>query len=480
MNQPQRIFKNTVAQTIANLTNRASSILITFVMARTLHATGVGIYATVLGYFGLIDEATNMGATTFLIREIAKEPSKTNRYVVHFSVLGGAFAAIVLFLFWALVPHLGYSGELALCLYIIAPAIVPGTLNAVQYSVFVAHQRVEFVTYTTLMLATFTIGVNLYLLIAGYGVVSLVVMFVVIEYLITIVYFYFINRYIAALHWEFEFRFAIKLLRDIKTFAALSVLGGVLAQPEVIILSLVASEAQVGFYSAALKVVGLWQFIPQIYMTNVYPVLSRSHHLNDQKFDIIQDKSIKYLLAISLPLAAGITVTAAPIVKLLYGPDFESAVLPLQIMAWNIPLIFLSAVLWRALAARDQQRSVLWARIVTLFTRLGSGFALSALFASLGASISTMANLLLNTLLFLFYIERGGARLRLFQLGWRFVLAAVAMGILTSLFGQQLQLVFAVPLAGAIYVAFIFLLKAFSPDDFALFRQIWRPKTTRV
>jgi O-antigen/teichoic acid export membrane protein len=472
MNQPQRIFKNTVAQTIANLTNRASSILITFVMARTLHATGVGIYATVLGYFGLIDEATNMGATTFLIREIAKEPSKTNRYVVHFSVLGGAFAAIVLFLFWALVPHLGYSGELALCLYIIAPAIVPGTLNAVQYSVFVAHQRVEFVTYTTLMLATFTI--------AGYGVVSLVVMFVVIEYLITIVYFYFINRYIAALHWEFEFRFAIKLLRDIKTFAALSVLGGVLAQPEVIILSLVASEAQVGFYSAALKVVGLWQFIPQIYMTNVYPVLSRSHHLKDQKFEIIQDKSIKYLLAVSLPLAAGITVTAGPIVKLLYGPDFESTVLPLQIMAWNIPLVFLSAVLWRALAARDQQRSVLWARIVTLFTRLGSGFALSAFFASLGASIATMANLLLNTLLFLFYIERGGARLRLFQIGWRFVLAAVAMGILTSFFGEQLQLEFVVPLAGAIYVAFIFLLKAFSPDDFALFRQIWRPKTTRL
>jgi O-antigen/teichoic acid export membrane protein len=480
MNQPRQIFKNTLAQTIAKLIGKGSGIIIAFVMARTLHATGIGIYATTLGYFGLLDTATNMGATTFLIREIAKEPSKTSRYVVHFSVVGGLFAAIGLVLFWAILPHLGYSTELVTSLYIITPAIIPGTLNAVQYSVFVAHQRVEFVTYTTFLLTVPTTALTVALLIFGYGVVSLIVTFVVLQYLITIVRFFFINRYIAPLHWEFEFSFALKLIREIKTFAALSILGGLLSQPEIIILSLVASEAQVGFYSAALKVIGIWQFLPQIYMTNVYPVLSRSFHLGDDKFEVIQDKSIKYLLAISLPLAVGIAATARPIVKLLYGPGFAASVLPLQIMAWAIPINFLSAVLWRALAARNRQRSVLWAQITTIFTRLGGGFALSASLASLGASISTVANLLLNSLLLAYYIGRGGGRVRFFRLGWRFILAALAMGVLTFLFSGQLQLWFLVPLAGAIYAVLVFLLRAFSPDDFALFRQIWRPKAARI
>jgi O-antigen/teichoic acid export membrane protein len=480
MNQPRQIFKNTVAQTISSLANRGSNILIAFVMARTLHATGIGIYATALGYFGLLDVATNMGATTFLIREIAKEPSKTNRYVVHFSVVGCVFTMIGLVLFWAILPYLGYSGELATSLYIIALAAIPGTLNAVQYSVFVAHQRVEFVTYTTLVMVTLTIAVNLYLLLFGYGVVSLIIAFVVVEYLVTIVYFYLINRYIATLHWEFEFPFALRLLREIKTFAAMSILGGVLAQPEIILLSLVASETQVGYYSAALKVAGLWQFLPQVYMTNVYPVLSRSFYSGDRKFEIIQDKSVKYLLAASLPLAVGITIAAEPIVKLLYGPGFEASVLPLQIMAWSIPVTFMTEVFWRALVARDQQRSTLWAQIMTAFTRLGGGYALSALFAALGASLSTLANLLINNLLLAYFIGRGGGRVRFWGLGWRFLLASVAMGMLISPFSHQLQLWLLVPLAGVAYVTFIFLLRAFSPDDIDLFRQIWRPKTTQI
>jgi O-antigen/teichoic acid export membrane protein len=476
MSQPRRVFENTVAQTIANLVTRFSHVLLTFFMARTLQATGIGIYSTAIAYFGLIDVATNMGATTFLVREIAKEPSKTNRYVVHFSVVGTVVTIVVLALFWAVLPYLGYSAELTTSMYIIVLALIPGTLNAVQQSVFVAHQRVKFVTYTTFFSAILNIGVSIYLLRQGYGVVGLMATLVVIQYLVMIAYFYFISRYITRLHWEFEFSFARQMLREIKTFAALSILGALFAQPEIIILSLLASEAQVGYYSAAFKVAGLWLFISQIYMTNVYPVLSRSFHLEDQKFQIIRDKSIKYLLAISLPLAVGIMVTAEPIVNLLYGPGFEVSVLPLQILAWNIPLAFVSAVLWRVLAARDQQDLVLWVRIITLVTRIGGGLLLIASLASLGAAISTTANLLLNTLLLGFYIKRDGSQLRFVSLGWRFGLAALGMGILTWAFSHQLRLWTLVPLAGVIYTGLVFLLRAFSPDDWALFRKIWQPK----
>jgi len=476
MNQPRQIFKNTVAQTISDLIARGSSILLSFLIARTLHAAGMGIYSTVIAYFGLINEATNMGAVTFLVREIAKNPSKANRYVVHFSVVGTVVSAVVLVLLWVILPYLGYSADLTTSMYIIALAIIPGTLNAVQQSVFVAFQRVEFMTYTTLVSATITIGVSTGLLMYSYGVVGLVVTFVIVQYLVMAVYFFFINRYIVPVRWEFEFSFAIRLIREIKTFAALSVLGGLLAQPEIIILSLVASEEQVGFYSAALKVSNLWLFISQIYMNNVYPVLSRSYYLEDRKFRIIQDKSIKYLLAVSLPLTVGIIATAKPIVNLLYGPGFEPSVLQLQLLACSIPLFFLSAVFWRVLVARGEQDLVLRVRIVTLFTRLGGSYLLTAPLASLGTALSGLANSLFNTVLLGFYVRRRGSPLHLLSLGWRFVLASSVMGALTWALGHQLQLWVLVPLAGVTYTVLVFLLRAFSPDDLALFRRIWQPK----
>jgi O-antigen/teichoic acid export membrane protein len=475
MNQSQRIFKNTVALTISELVDRASNVILSFFIARMLHATGLGIYSAAVTYHGLLALAGVMGATNYLVREIAKDRAKTNRYVVHLSVMGTAVSAIAMVVFSAILPYLGYSAELATAMYVIILAIIPGTLNEILRAVFIAHQRVELITYTRLVTPIVEVGVSLYLLTQGYGVVGLLVAFVITRYVVMMCYFYFIHRFITALRWEFEWSFARTLIREIKTFATLSILSGLFAQPEIIILSLVNDETQVGFYSAALKAVNVWSVVPDIYMTNVFPVLSRSYHLADQKSQLIQDKSIKYLLAISLPLTAGMIAAAGPIINLLYGPGFEPSVGTLQVLAWIIMLNALNAVVWRVLIARDQQGLVLQVRIITLLTRLGGGYLLSSALASLGAAISTLANLLLNTLLLALYARREGTRLHILRLSWRFALAALAMGVVTWALSQQMELWALVPSAAAVYTLLVFSLKAFSPDDLALFRKIWQP-----
>jgi O-antigen/teichoic acid export membrane protein len=479
MNQPQLIFKNTVVLGISRLITKVGNALLAFLVARILYAAGLGVYSAALEYYSLIALAGGMGATDFLVREIAKDLSRTNSYVVHLSVMVSLASVVLAALFLIALPHLGYSAELATSMYVIILAIIPGTLGTIQGAVFVAHQRVEFVTYTTLVATIVNIAVSVYLLMIGHGAISLVIAFVVVQWVVMFCYFYFINRHIVVLHWEFDFSFALSLLREIKTFAVLSVLGGLFARPEVIILSIVQNETQIGFYSAALKAVDVWHIIPQIYMTNVFPVLSRSYHLADEKSQIILGKSVKYFLAMSLPLSVGMAVAAEPIVNLLYGSGFEPSIVALRLLAWNVPLFSLSSILWRALAARGQQSLVLRVRIITLLTRLGGGYLLISSLGSLGAAITAVTNLLLNTLLLLLYIKQDKTRLNLLHAGWRFALAALVMGLLTWALSPHLHLVFLVPMAGVVYGLLVFLLKAFSPDDFALFRQIWQPQIAR-
>src|SRR2546422_11363005 len=91
-------------------------------------------------------------------------------------------------------------------------------------------------------------------------------------------------------------------------------------------------------------------------MTNVYPVLSHAEHVADRNTSrIVLEKSIKYLLAISLPLTAGVIVAARPILTIVYGAGFEPSVQPLRIMTWCVALWSLTSVLWRLLAACNQQ-----------------------------------------------------------------------------------------------------------------------------
>jgi O-antigen/teichoic acid export membrane protein len=479
MSQARTIFKNTSLLAGARVIERASGLLLALFISRELGAAGLGIYATATAYFSLIAIAGASGTTNLLIREIAKDRARTNAYVVHASVLASAVSLVAIGVAWEVIPHLGYSHELETALRLIVLAIVPATLNTIQEAVFVAHQRVEFETATTLFASATTVGVSVYLLASGHGVGSLIGTFVAVEYAVTLVYFVLINRYIVRLRLVLRRSFALRLVREIRAFAAMSLLAGVFARPEVIVLSLIGTEAQVGFYSAALKIVDLWLFIPETYGTNVFPVLSRSFHLGDGRAQAIQDLALKYLLALALPLTAGLAAAAGPIVAVFYGSGFHSSVLLLRILALNVTAVSIWAVLWRVLAARGDQGTVLRAQVLTIGIRLVAGIALIAWLDALGAALATTASLAFYSAVLVLWVRHDGTRVRLVRLGWRFGAAALLMGILVALVASRLDLWALVLIAGAIYASLVLVLRAFAPDDVARFRSLLPTKSVR-
>jgi len=376
------------------------------------------------------------------------------------------------------VPHLGYSAELAAAMYAITVGCIPGSLKPIQEAVFVAHQKTGFITYSSLAAAGINVGASVYLLQHKYTIVSLVLTFALLQYFIGAVYFLFINTFVARLRWAVDFRFAIRLITEIRAFAGSSILAALFARPEILILSLFNNDVQIGFYSAALRIVDLWQLLPETFMTNVLPILARCYHAADRlQSQVVLEKSIKYLLAIALPLMAGIFVTARPIVHLLYGLAFGPTVELLRIVSLSIPLTFLFEVLWRLLAVRDQQHLMLRAQVVSTAARLSGGYVLIGWLGGLGAAISTTFILLLHDLLLGFYVHRDGIRLGLVRLGGRLSLAAVGMALITGIFVDRGRFLFLIPLAMACYGAMVVLLRALSMDDFDFFRSPHRSQT---
>jgi O-antigen/teichoic acid export membrane protein len=468
----REIFKNTAILSAAQILERVTGLLLAFFISRQLGAGGLGIYVTATAYFAVIAVAAQGGSTNLLVREIAKHPAKTNDYLVHASVLATGLSLVLMGLAWIVVPHLGQSPSLRSGLQLIVIAIVPGTLRTIQEAVFVAHQRVIFQTYATFVSSIVTVAVSLYLLRSGHGVVSLLATFVAIQYAVTISYFALIHRYIVRLRPTFNLSFARELLREMRAFAGISVMAGIFARAEVVMLSLIASEAQVGLYSAALKIVDLWSFIPQTLMINVFPVLSRSFHLGDKRAQKIQNLALKYLLAISLPLSIGLAVTADQIIRAFYGKGFGDSVLVLQILAANVTVISIWAVLWRMLAARGEQGSVLRAQTITVVVRLGLGYVLIAWLASVGAAIITVVSLALYALLLAADVRRDGTRIPLPALGWRSAAAALGMGLVTASLSGTVKLWLLIPVAAILYAALALLFRAFSAEDVARIREM--------
>jgi O-antigen/teichoic acid export membrane protein len=458
---------------LSELIERASTAYLSICVGRRLGAGVLGVYSVAMVYYSLLFLAAELGSTTYLTREIAKDRSLTSKFVVHAAIMGTLLGMILASGVRFALPFLGFSRDVERALGVIVWAVLPASWKAIQEAVFIAYQRAEFLTYSALIAAVMNLVVTLYLLWHGHGIVSMLLAFTITQFMLAGFYLASTNKYITRLHWEFAPDFAFKMLRDVRPFAGSSFIQGFLSRPEIILLSLTKNDAEIGFYSAALKIVDLWQLIPRSFMTTVFPLLSNYYHTGNEKTHVVRQKCIKYLLAISFPVTAGLFITAPTVVHWLYGNGFQQSVLPLRVLVWTIPLGSLWAVLWRVLSARGEHGATFKSQLVTLVVRLAIGYVLIRSFASLGAAISTSASMLALDLLLEYQIRRDGSRLTFVRLAWRSAVAAASMGVITLLLRDHFPLWLVVGISAVAYSVMTLLLKTFSEDDLANVRKLW-------
>jgi O-antigen/teichoic acid export membrane protein len=472
MNELSSVLRNTSVLVAARLLERANSFALAFFVSRILGPEGLGIYSAAIAYYGTLSIAAELGASDFLVREIAKHPSSANRYTVHVIYLtAGASVIAIAAVSWA-IPFFGYSHDLQLAIIVAILAIVPAAINAIQEALFVAYQRVEFQAYIALGMTLTQCGISIYLLTQGYGVVSLLIAFVTVKYVMTSCAFLFAGRLIR-FDWRLDLRFVRNIVRDLKSFSVLSFFSAVCARPELIIISLLANEAVVGLYSAAIKLVEFWYLVPQAFMTNVFPVLSRSYAGAAESTRCwIQNTSIKYLMALSLPLAMGITLAAVPILEFFYGSSFTAAAPILQWASWTLPLACLMEVLWRILAARNEQQTLLRVQIVSTFFRIAAAYGLTMALSGTGAALAALVSLAVHNVLLLNRIRRDGTSIHPYRLAWRFGLGAMVMGVVMMLTVNHIDIWIVLVIAGATYAVLGIFTRAISGDDLMLVRQM--------
>lgn len=475
------IFKNTAALALSRCIDGGTSLFLSFLVARRLGAAALGIYSATVVFYGLIILAAEMGSTNFVIREVARDKSQTGKYVIHLGTMTFVLSSGIMLLAPLIVPRLGYSHELTTCIYVVICATLPGAWRTIQEAVFVAHQRVEFITCATLFGAFATLITTILLLNRGFGIVSLVLAFAGVQYSACLLYFAFIRWKITHLPFSLSMSFAVDLIKGVRVFAGSSLLGGLFARPEVLLLSFFHNEQQLGFYSAALRLVSVWTVIPQTYMTNAYPVLSQLEYEGDAASSKrFVEKSVRYLLAMSLPLAVGTFAAAKRILLSLYGRGFEDSVSSLKIMAWYIPFAFVSSVLWRLLAARGEQRLVLRVQLFTTVGRLVGGYILIAFFASTGAAIGTTVSLFAYNLGLEWYMRNDWSHSQMLRENWRLFLCALLMGLFIHWTLRYFNLWEVIVSAGAFYTFATFALRVWCPNDIKLFRRVLlAPGTSR-
>jgi O-antigen/teichoic acid export membrane protein len=183
----------------------------------------------------------------------------------------------------------------------------------------------------------------------------------------------------------------VRVFRVLREAAPLAVYAGLLLLPprvELLVLSFVRGDREVGLFLTALTLFWPLSLVPSAVAAGAMPALTREALAERGP---VRRRTASTLALLAVPAAVGLALVSPALVALLFGGDFAPAALPLRILAIALVPMFLNALLAWALIAAG--RATLPPRLMAV--RIVSAFLLAAFlvprFGAVGAAVGLVA-----------------------------------------------------------------------------------------
>ena len=157
-----------------------------------------------------------------------------------------------------------------------------------------------------------------------------------------------------------------------------------------VLLSNIAGDVAVGWYSIPHKIVGAFQFIPGALIAALYPRFSEYYIIDKKRLSYFFQLSMKYLLIIVFPIAVGIGILAEDIVITVFGFEYFNSILPLKILLFGMVCSFVGFPIGAMLNACNRQVTQTIITAVVMLVNILLNIILIPIFGVVGAAIASL------------------------------------------------------------------------------------------
>ncbi len=234
---------------------------------------------------------------------------------------------------------------------------------------------------------------------------------------------------------------------------------------------MVGNEA-VGIYNAAYRLIYVFLFIPNLFITALFPVMSRHFESAKELLKLEYQKSFKYLFVVAIFILIYGFVFADEIILLIYGEKFVLSIIALQTLIWAIPIIFLNALFTNMMNAMNKQRLVTVVVGSNALFNVVLTLILIPNFSFVGASIATVLTEGLGFSLLFYYISRHYFKVSLNYYILKPILSGIVLGIFVYIIKTQLNWILAGIIGLFIYLIVIYVMKIINNEDINLLKEI--------
>lgn len=431
-----RIAKNTGAVLLGTLVRMGASFVLVLLIARYLGSEGMGEYTVILSLYWIVQKIATMGLEPIIIREVAKNESSAQDFLSSGIVIG-ILTSVVMSSVMIMFAHLAnYDHVIITSIYIVGPAVLFATVSLIFQAVFIAFEKAELSLYGNVINGVSKLLLAFAAMEAGYGLVTVMAAFTVSTFLGLIVNALLANAFILKIRFSFSRSVFLWTLKTMPVFAGTQIVHAFSGNITAIIMSLLMSMELVGYYGAAMQLVGAVRMVIQSYKIAIQPVTAKTFEDSLRELRKFCIKSMKYICMLTIPLSVGTTMLAAKIIALFYPPEFFISALLLQVLIWVIPLYGLSMVLTSVLIASNNQKLVFTTLLISLSVRIGLAFTLIPLISYRGAAAAVLVSEVVNFIVKTRFVFKRLFRVPYAHFTWKIAISTTVMAAVILVLGN--------------------------------------------
>jgi polysaccharide transporter, PST family len=191
--------------------------------------------------------------------------------------------------------------------------------------------------------------------------------------------------------WRFDGALARRLLSESWPLLLSGLAVMAYMRLDQVMLASIAGDEAVGQFSAALRIAEVWYFIPMAVMTAAFPAMMKKRGDGHEAYERYVQSLYDGMAWLGFAVAVAVSLSAAWLVPLLYGPAFSQAAAILSVQTWAGVAVAMSFVHGKWLLAEGLQRYGLVYTVAGACVNVALNLALIPRLGAIGAAWATLA-----------------------------------------------------------------------------------------
>lgn len=190
-----------------------------------------------------------------------------------------------------------------------------------------------------------------------------------------------------------------ELLKIGSSFILSGMMVAIYGQTDKIMLKIMLSEVEVGYYSTAANLCVMWTFVLSAIVSSLAPTITNFKKEGNEEDYLKKNRQLYCLIFyISIGVSAILTLVAPIVVRILYSSDFDGSIIPLRIITWYVAFSYLGVARDIWLVCENKQKYSKYIYLLAAISNVALNFAFIPILGASGAAIASLLTQILTSL----------------------------------------------------------------------------------